>query len=97
MVHTLRVPIGVAATALMFALAAAAPAAADESEYLRLLQPKYVYLSAQQLLDEGHKVCSAINSGMLSADAANMVQKDLPVSVATSVDIVGAAAVQLGC
>ena len=97
MVHILRVLIAVVATVLASAVAAAAPAAADESEYLRLLQPKYVFLSSQQLLDEGHKVCDAIHRGMISPDAANMVQKDLAVSLATGVDIVGAAGVQLGC
>jgi hypothetical protein len=97
MVHVFRVLIAVVATVLACAGAAAAPAAADESEYLRLLQPKYVFLSSQQLLDEGHKVCDAIHRGMISPDAANMVQKDLAVSLATGVDIVGAAGVQLGC
>src|ERR1700738_2613161 len=96
MVHIFRVLIAVVATVLASAVAAAAPAAADESEYLRLLQPKYVFLSSQQLLNEGHKVCDAIHRGMISPDAANMVQKDLAVSLATAVDIVGAAGVQLG-
>jgi hypothetical protein len=82
---------------LASALTVAAPAAADENSYLALLQPKYVFLSSQQLLDEGHKVCDAIHRGMISPDAANMVQKDLAVSVAVSVDIVGAAGVELGC
>ena len=97
MVHALRVPIALVATGVGFAVAAAAPAAADESSYLKQLQPKYVFLSAQQLLDEGHKVCDAIHGGMTSPDAANMVQKDLAVSLAAGVDIVGAAATQLGC
>jgi hypothetical protein len=97
MVRTLRVLIAVVSSALAFAVMVAAPAAADESEYLRLLQPKYVYLSSQQLLDAGRKVCDAANGGMLSADAANMLQKDLQVSLATAVDIVGTAKVQLGC
>jgi hypothetical protein len=97
MVHTFRVLIAVVATALAFAIMAAAPAAADESEYLRLLQPKYAFLSSQQLLAEGQKVCEAIHRGMISPDAANMVQKDLTVSVPVSVDIVSTAAVELGC
>lgn len=81
MVHTLRVLIAVVVTALAFAVTAAAPAAADESEYLRQLQPKYAFLNTQQLLDEGYKVCEAINGGITSADASNMVQKDLTVTV----------------
>ena len=95
--HALRVVVTGAASALAFAVTAAAPAVASESEYLRALQPKYVFLTAQQLLDEGYKVCNAIHGGMISPDAANMVQKDLSVSLAAAVDIVGAAAVQLGC
>ena len=97
MVHLLRVLIAVVATALASAVTTAAPAAADENEYLQLLQPKYVYLSSRQLLDEGHKVCDAIHHGMTSPDAANMVEKDLAVSLAVGVDIVGAAGVELGC
>lgn len=97
MVHLLRVQVAVVASVLASAVTAAAPAAADENGYLALLQPKYVFLSSQQLLDEGHKVCDAIHRGMISPDAATMVQKDLAVSVAAAVDIVGVAGVQLGC
>jgi hypothetical protein len=97
MVHLVRVLIAVVATLLASAVTAAAPAAADESGYLQQLVPKYVFLSPQQLLDEGHKVCDAIHRGMISPDAAIMVQKDLAVSVTAAVDIVGAAGVQLGC
>jgi hypothetical protein len=42
-------------------------------------------------------VCDAMHRGMISPDAANMVQKDLAVSLAAGVDIVGTAGVQLGC
>ena len=97
MVPTLRVLIGVVSSALAFAVTTAAPAAADEHDYLRLLQPKYIYLSAQQLLDEGHKVCRVLSAGTISPDATTMVQKDLTVSLATAEDIVDTAAVQLGC
>ena len=96
MVHALRVLTAVVAGSLALVMAAA-PAAADENDYLRLLQPKYVYLTKQQLLDEGNKVCDALRGGMTSRDATNMVQKDLSVSVATAFDIVGTAGVQLGC
>jgi hypothetical protein len=97
MVRAFRVVIAVVVAASAFAMNAAAPAAADESEYLRLLQPKYPFLSSQQLLAEGHKVCDAMQRGMNSPDATNMVQKDLTVTVAVSVDLVSTAAVQLGC
>src|ERR1700747_239608 len=97
MVHLVRVLIAVIATVLASAVTAAAPAAADESGYLQLLQPKYVFLSKQQLLDEGHKVCDGVHRGMISPDATNMVVEDLAVSVTVAVDIVGTAGVQLGC
>jgi hypothetical protein len=80
-------------------LVATAPARADAAEYVRLLDDKYTYLSTQQLLAEGYKVCAAFNrSGMTSSQAVNMVQKDLGgVALAVAVDIVGAAAVGLDC
>ena len=88
----------VAAGSLVGSLALATPAHADAAEYLRLLDDKYSYLSTQQLLTEGYKVCAAINNGMIAADAVQMVQKDLGgLTLAVSDDIVGAAAVGLGC
>jgi len=97
MFRTVRILTAVVATGLASAVMAAAPAAADENEYLRVLQPKYAFLSAEQLLDEGHKVCDAISRGMISPDAAKMVRDDLAASMAAAVDIVSAAAVELGC
>jgi len=97
MVHALRAVFVVAVSALGFAMMPTAPASADEAGYLQLLQPKYVFLSPQQLLDEGYKVCNNIHNGMTSPDAANMVQKEMSVSLSMAVDLVGAAAVQLGC
>jgi hypothetical protein len=79
-------------------LVAVAPAHADAGKYLGLLDDKYAYLSKQQLLAEGYKVCAALNHGMTSSPAVEMVQKDLGgVSVAVAVDVVGAATVGLGC
>lgn len=79
-------------------VAAAPPAHADAGKYLRLLDDKYSYLSQQQLLAEGYKVCAAFNQGTTSSSVVNMVQKDLGgVSVAVAIDVVGAAAVGLGC
>jgi hypothetical protein len=75
----------------------AAPAAAGESEYLRRLQDRYTFLSTQQLLAEGHKVCNALDRGALSSSSVDMVSKDLGVSLAVAGDIVAAAAVELGC
>jgi uncharacterized protein DUF732 len=88
-----RVLIPAMATSLMFA----APASADSAGYLQALVPTYNLVSPQQLLSEGAKVCSAIDSGMNATDAVQMVQKDLGVSIPASGDIVSAAVVHLGC
>jgi hypothetical protein len=70
-------------------------AAADQDEYLRPLQDRYVYLTAQQLLSEGNRVCAATQRGALSADITTMVRNDLGVSTATAGEIVAAAVVRL--
>ncbi len=97
MVRTHRALLAVAAMALPSALLTAAPAQADEATYLKATQTKYVFLSQQQLLTEGYKVCSAAQSGALSSTNAATVQNDLKVSVAAAVDIVAAAVVNLDC
>jgi hypothetical protein len=87
-----------AAALLAFAVGAAAPAAADEAdEYLWLLKDRYRFLSPEQLLSEGYKVCAVIDQGVGSRHAAEMVQQDLDVSPSASLDIVSAATVELGC
>jgi len=97
MSRPLRILTGAAATALASAVITAAPAAATENEYLRQLEPKYPFLSRQQLLDEASRVCDATGRGMASPDITNMVRKDLSASMALSVDVVGTAIVQFGC
>ena len=93
-ISTVLVAVGSTAGTVMLA----PPAHADAAAYLRLLDDKYSYLTTQQLLTEGYKVCAAINNGMIAPDAVLMVQKDLGgVTLAVSDDIVGAAAVGLGC
>jgi hypothetical protein len=78
-------------------LAFASPAAADSGAYLHSLQPTYTNVTAQQLLSEGMRVCSAIRSGMNSTQAVQMVQGDLGVSVPAAGDIVSAAVIHLDC
>ena len=78
-------------------LAFAAPAAADESEYLHQVQPSYMYLSPQELLSEGTKVCQVAQTALPAPNIVGMVQRDLKVSVTTAGDIVAAAVVQLDC
>ena len=97
MVKAFRVLIAGVASVSAFAVMAAAPAQADEATYLQRLLTKYTYLNPQQLLAEGDRVCDAERSGIPSADAVNMVYKDLTVSMAVATEIVSAAVVDLGC
>ena len=96
MVYILRVLCVLTAT-VAAALGFAVPASADESGYLAMLQDRLTFLTAQQLLPEGHKVCAAINGGMGSSNAVVMVQKDLAVGVPDADDIVEAAVLNFGC
>ena len=91
MAHIARVLIAVAVAGI----ALAAPAAADQEEFVRPLAIRYVFLSEQQLLSEGAKVCSSIGGGMNAADAAIMVRNDLGTSVSAAGEIVSAAVVRL--
>ena len=97
MSRSLRILTAVTTTALAFALISAAPAGATENEYLRLLEPKYQFLTRQQLLTEAQRVCDAVGRGMVSPDISNMVVKDLSSSLAAAVDITSTAIVQFGC
>jgi hypothetical protein len=75
----------------------AAPAAADNADYLHALQDTYQSLSAEQLLSEGMKICRASRSGMTSPQIVAMVQRDLGESVSAGLDIVSEAIVRLDC
>jgi hypothetical protein len=66
-------------------------AAADQNAYLLKLLPKYVFLTPQQLLVEGDRVCAAERDGTLSPDKTAMVANDLMVSVSVAIEIVSAA------
>ncbi|WP_286137664.1 DUF732 domain-containing protein [Mycobacterium sp. IS-3022] len=85
--------VAAAVTAVVFA----APAAADQSEFVRKLQEQYVFLTAEQLIAAGDKVCAATASGVPASDAVMMVRNDLGVSVPAAGDIVSLAVVELGC
>lgn len=78
------------------ALALAAPATADEAGYLKLRE-QLAFLSADQLLAEGRRVCRATRSGMGASEAVGMVRRDLGVSSSAATDIVANAIVQLDC
>ena len=93
---TLKTWTTTAALVAGIAVAAASPASADETDYLRL-KDRLTFLTTQQLLSEGYRVCGAIDNGMISPDAVDMVSKDLAVSVDAALDFVSAAVGELGC
>jgi hypothetical protein len=84
-------------TAIMASLAFAAPATANTADYLQAVQPWYTNVTAEQLLSEGMRVCSAVRSGMTSPVAVQMVVDDLGVSLTAAGDIVSAAVIHLDC
>ncbi|MCV7283032.1 DUF732 domain-containing protein [Mycolicibacterium flavescens] len=83
--------------AVIAALTFAAPAAADEAEFLRKLQDQYVYLTPDQLLAAGHQVCAAARQGVPASESVMMVRDLLGTSVPAAGDIVSTAVVELGC
>jgi len=87
----------VALLAAGVAIGVAPPAAAEESAYLNQLSPRLTFLSTEQLLTEGYKVCRYVGVGRPTADAIPLVMKDLEVTVAAALDIVSAAVQQLDC
>jgi hypothetical protein len=91
--HIVRALVVVFAASVIFA----PQAAADQDEYLRKLQSQFPYLSAEQLIAEGAKVCTATRQGTPAADAVIMVRENLGVSIPTAGDIVSTAVVELGC
>jgi hypothetical protein len=81
------------------ALGLAPPAAADEAEFLEL-QPRFAFLTTEQLLTEGYWACRAANSGVGSSDIVAMVQQHLKysgASIAVANKIVSTAIVHLDC
>ena len=92
-VGALAVPFTVGATAMGFA----APAAADRSSYLETLQPRYAFLSEQQLLSAGHQACATARSGVPASDNVIKVSKDLGVSTSAAYEFVVASINHLGC
>jgi hypothetical protein len=89
------VPLGTLIAGAAISLAFASPAAADAGSFLHEVQPFYQNFSAEQLLSEGFRVCSAQRSGMNSPNAVQMVQNDIGASVPAAGDIVSAAVIHL--
>jgi hypothetical protein len=83
--------VGVISALVAAAVLCAPSAAADETEYLNKLQDRYEFLTPQQLLAEGQRVCAAEQSGSLSPARTTMVMNDLVVSSNTALEIVSAA------
>ncbi|MFG1932172.1 hypothetical protein ACGFK1_16230 [Mycobacterium sp. NPDC048908] len=86
-----------AATALAaFAVGTAASASAGVDEYLNL-RDFYPTLSAEQLLNEGQRVCSVAKQGVPSPQAVIMVTNDLGISTTAALDVVSSAIMNLQC
>jgi hypothetical protein len=83
--------VGVISALVAAAVLSAPSAAAGETEYLNRLQDRYEFLTPQQLLAEGHRVCAAEQSGALSPARTTMVMNDLVVSPNAALEIVSAA------
>lgn len=83
--------VGVASALVGAAVLLAPSAAADQDEYLDRLQHKYKFLTTQQLLAEGNRVCAAEQAGLLSPAKTTMVMNDLTVGTNTALEIVSAA------
>lgn len=99
MIHRRTIRKAGTTTAALAAIAVwgAAPAGAGESEYLRPLLERFPFLSAQQLLAEGYKVCHLMEQGFGASNAVPMVSKDLAVSLSVANEIVSAASREFGC
>jgi hypothetical protein len=83
--------IGVVGALVGAAVLSAPTAAADEEAYLAKLQDRYAFLTPQQLLAEGERVCAAERAGVLSPGKTTMVINDLGVGNNTALEIVSAA------
>lgn len=92
----MRHTIGLLITAAA-AVAFAAPASADQAEFVRKIQSQYVFLSVDQLISIGQKICAASASGVPASDTVMMVRDELGMSVPGAGDVVSTAVVELGC
>ncbi|AMO63082.1 Protein of uncharacterised function (DUF732) [Mycolicibacterium phlei] len=86
-----------AVAAVVAAIPLAAPAAADADEFVRKVQAKWVYLSADQVMTAGNQACAALRSGVPASVVIDNLNQGLGVSVLAAQDIVSTAVVELGC
>jgi hypothetical protein len=96
-VIVLRKTMGLSILAACAAVAFAAPASADQDEFVRQLRERYVYLTPEQLITAGNKICALNRSGKPSAESQIMVSEYLGISVPAAGRIVNLANVELGC
>jgi hypothetical protein len=96
-VFQVKYRVGALLSVVPAAVALAAPAVADEDEFVQTMQTSYVFLTDQQLRAEGAKICSTLRGGTPASDAVVMVRNDLGVSISAASEIVSAAVVHLDC
>jgi hypothetical protein len=89
--------VGILLALVAGSVASATPAAASEEEFIRTMQTRYAFLTADQLRTEGAKICSVLGGGTPASDAVVMVRDDLGVSISAAGEIVSAAVVELDC
>ncbi len=89
--------IGMLIAAAATSIAFAAPAAADQAQFVRKLQEQYVFLGADQLISTGNQVCAHAARGVSAAEMVMRVRDELGISTAAAGDIVSLAVVELGC
>ncbi len=85
------------AAAAVALLTPAAPASADAADFLHRVQPRYVFMTAPQLLAAGYRACAIIEHGDPSSDAVEQLDRELGIGVPVAFDIVQAAVIHLGC
>lgn len=89
MIRTAGVVSALVGAAVLLAPTAAADA--DQDRYLDKLQHKYKFLTTQQLLTEGNRLCAAEQAGVGPPARTMMVMNDLTVGTNTALEIVSAA------
>lgn len=78
-------------------LAAAAPAVADEDDYLYVLEVRHASWTAQELLAAGYRACSMMDRGIPASDVTDRLDRDMGFGVALAFDIVSMAVIHLDC
>ncbi|BBY26876.1 DUF732 domain-containing protein [Mycolicibacterium sediminis] len=96
-VSKIGVTLGAIALGTAASLAQAAPAAADNEQFLHGLEERYAFMTPQQLLAAGHKACAVVNTGVPAADASDVIDHQWGLSPSVAMDIVTSAITNLDC